>query len=85
MRRIAWIRSLLLFALPFLCLADDMDDLRLRWRRTLVGGADLDPNLAQVRSRLSSIQAALRYGCDCMLQRGTGRERATRTPAADYD
>src|SRR5438874_12083804 len=57
MRRIAWIRLLFLFALAILCMADNMDDLRLRWRQTLIGGADLDPSLPQVRSRLTSIQS----------------------------
>ena len=58
MRRIPWLGSLLLLALPFLTMADDMDNLRLRWRQTLVGGSNLDPSLAQVRSRLNSIQSA---------------------------
>ena len=31
---------------PFLCMADNMDDLRLRWRQTLVGGADPGPHAA---------------------------------------
>jgi hyaluronate lyase len=51
------IRSgLLLLLLPFVCLAGDMDDLRLRWRDTLVGGSNLNTSLVQVRSRLTSIQ-----------------------------
>jgi hyaluronate lyase len=49
-------RSLLLF-LPLACMANDMDNLRLRWRQTLVGGANLDTSLPQVRSRLTSIQS----------------------------
>src|SRR4051812_42110483 len=57
MRKIMRLWFLLLFAIPFLCMADNMDDLRLRWRQTLSGGADLDPTLPQVRSRLTSIQS----------------------------
>src|SRR5579862_279360 len=57
MRKITCLRSLLILALPLLCMADNMDDLRLRWRQMLVGGADLDPTLPQVRSRLTSIQS----------------------------
>src|SRR5216683_3210691 len=57
MRSILRLRLLLVLALPFLSVADDMVNLRLRWRQTLTGGTDLDPGLAQVRSRLTSIQS----------------------------
>ena len=48
-------RIILLCLLPFVCRADDLDSLRLRWRQTLTGGAALDNTLPAVRSRLSSI------------------------------
>src|ERR1043166_3114461 len=54
MRRILS-RSFLLL-LPCVTLANDFDDLRFRWRQMLVGGANLDTTLPQVRSRLTSIQ-----------------------------
>jgi hyaluronate lyase len=48
---------LILGLLPHVCLGDNMDDLRLRWRQMLIGGANLDTSLSQVRSRLSGIQS----------------------------
>ena len=54
------IRALLLCLLSLVCRADDLDNLRLRWRQTLVGGAALDSGLPAVRSRLSSIESTAR-------------------------
>jgi hyaluronate lyase len=65
-------RSLLLF-LPCVCLGGDITDLRLRWRQILIGGANLDPNLAPVRSRLNSIQAAGRNNWSA-LQKAADRQ-----------
>ncbi|MCX6630972.1 MAG: polysaccharide lyase beta-sandwich domain-containing protein [Candidatus Solibacter sp.] len=53
-------RTLLLCLAPLLCRADDLDNLRLRWRQTLTGGAALDSALPAVRSRLSSIESTAR-------------------------
>src|SRR5215471_15166767 len=39
------------------CFGGAMDDLRIRWREMLIGGANLDTTIPQVRSRLSSMQS----------------------------
>src|SRR5581483_1382092 len=49
-------RVALICLLPLLAFADSMDDLRLRWAQMLTGGT-LDPTIAEVRSRLSSVQS----------------------------
>src|SRR2546421_304045 len=40
--------------------ADEMDDLRLRWRQMLIGGETLDTSIPQVRSALASIESSAR-------------------------
>ena len=47
----------MLLLLPAIAAADSMDDLRLRWRQILIGGASPDTTLTAVRSHLSSIQS----------------------------
>jgi hyaluronate lyase len=51
-------RVLLLLILPLLARADAFDDLRVRWRQMLTGGAAPDTSIAQVRSALASIESA---------------------------
>jgi hyaluronate lyase len=53
-------RLLMLGLLPALCMADNFDQLRQRWRDMLTGGAALDSTLPQVRSRLSSMESTAR-------------------------
>lgn len=50
----------LLFLFPLLVSANEMDDLRLRWRQMLIGGANLDAGLPQVAARLASIESTAR-------------------------
>jgi hyaluronate lyase len=52
--------AVLLVLLPALCAADAFDDLRLRWRNILIGGVFPDTTIAQVRSRLASVESAAR-------------------------
>jgi hyaluronate lyase len=47
----------LLCLLPARGLADDIDVLRLHWRQMLTGGASPDTSIAEVRSRLSSLES----------------------------
>lgn len=49
----------LLSLLPAACLADDFDNLRLRWRTMITGGSP-DASIPQVKSRLSSIESSAR-------------------------
>ncbi len=60
--RATWLLAgtLLLVGLPNIGLSDDTDNLRLRWRQMLIGGATLDTSLAQVRARLASIESTAR-------------------------
>jgi len=59
------LKSMQMRLIPFLlllrlvCAADPTDDLRLRWRRMLVGGA-LDTSLPQVETRLTSMESMAR-------------------------
>ena len=56
-----------------LCRADNMDDLRLRWRGMLTGGDALDTAIPQVRSTLSSIESSARSN-RASLQKSTDRQ-----------
>ncbi|HTM51525.1 MAG TPA: polysaccharide lyase 8 family protein [Bryobacteraceae bacterium] len=61
-----------LAVLPALCAADTFDDLRLRWRNILNGGGSPDTTIAQVRSRLTSIESSARTNW-ASLQKDAGR------------
>lgn len=52
--------ALILLALPGLVCADQFDDLRLKRRAMLTGGATVDYSLPQVQSRLAAIESTAR-------------------------
>ena len=52
-------RALMLLLAAVALRGDEFDDVRLRWRNTLTGG-DADLTLAQVRSRLASVETTAR-------------------------
>lgn len=72
MRRTLFASALLVCCGAF-CRADEVDDLRLRWRRMLIGGETLDTTLPQVRSALASIESAARNN-RASLQKSSDRQ-----------
>src|SRR5215472_13512910 len=78
---------LLLCMLSIVSRADDLDNLRLKWRQMLAGGATLDTTISQVRSRLTSVQSTGRNDWNS-LQKASGRtalwtDLASTTVSAD--
>lgn len=66
-------RMLLLLSFVPLLAANDLDDLRLRWRQMLVGGTNLDSTLPQVAARLASIESTARRNWSS-LDKSAGRQ-----------
>lgn len=61
-------RLAVLCLLPLCLRADSFDDLRLRWRRMLSGGAFVDTTLPAVGARLSAIESTARRNWTSMLK-----------------
>ena len=70
MRRI--LPAALLVSTALLARADDFDELRLRWRQTLTGGAP-DAALPQIRARLASLESSARNNWSS-LQKSAARQ-----------